>query len=159
MNSPDDARQAVRATIAVQTKKYLEEQRQRPGTYGTSPDGAVTVSVDGLGDVSTVHIRRNDLPEHLTRELAAGVLAAWRAARGDLARKDMPNNAFGDRPEMVTLFDEEINQRYGPPTAPMEQPLPSPQPSPSPQRWARPGTGRPADEDDFGSRSYTRPVT
>lgn len=114
MEPMPDIDERVNEIAASAAREYFAAQRAKPGATGRSPDGAVEVTVNGLGDVTDVRVHARDVPPDVAARLAAAMKAAWTAAARAHAVAET-DNPLARQAGLAELVEEQINERFGPP--------------------------------------------
>lgn len=138
MDATFDIRQRTNEIAAGMAKQWLDRRRSNPDSVGQSPDGLVTVTLNGLGDVTEVRIRPDELPQGVAERIAGAFTAAWRSAARAAAQSNMERGPLASQPGIAEIVREEIGERYGPPAE-----------SPAPPATPRPAPGGAQEDDDF----------
>ncbi|MFC4857344.1 hypothetical protein [Actinophytocola glycyrrhizae] len=115
MNPTIDISQRVNEYAVVAARTYVASQLARPGATGLSPDGAVAVTVNGLGDVTDVRVTASEVTPEVAARLAGQFRAAWAAAARSQAVAAADDNPLARQPGLAEFFDEQIDERYHPP--------------------------------------------
>lgn len=115
MDPTIDLNERVNEYAVMAARTYVANQLARPGATGRSPDGAATVTVNGLGDITDVAVKADGVAPEVAARLAAAVKTAWAAAARSLAVAEANDNPLAQQPGLGEFADEQINERFGPP--------------------------------------------
>jgi DNA-binding protein YbaB len=114
MDQTIDISQRVNEYAVAAARNYVASQLARPGATGHSPDGAVAVTVNGLGDITDVRVKADGVAPEVAARLAVAVKTAWAAAARSLAVAEANDNPLARQPGLAEFLDEQIEERYGP---------------------------------------------